>query len=45
MNDKKLDLSGITDEELLKLLKDIKEHIGYLEKSIIEIEENSNENE
>jgi hypothetical protein len=45
MDNKTLDLSGINDEELLKLLKDIQEHINFLNKSIIVIEEDSNEND
>lgn len=45
MDSKTLDLSGINDEELLKLLKDIQEHINFLNKSIIVIEEDSNEND
>ena len=45
MDSKTLDLSGINDEELLKLLKDIQEHINFLNKSIILIEEDSNEND
>lgn len=46
MEIKTLDLSGMNDEELLKLLKDIQDHINFLNKSIIEIEEeSSNENE
>lgn len=45
MDNKTLDLSGINDEDLLKLLKDIQEHINFLNKSIIVIEEDSNEND
>lgn len=45
MDNKTLDLSGINDGELLKLLKDIQEHINFLNKSIIVIEEDSNEND
>jgi hypothetical protein len=45
MDNKTLDLSGISDEELLKLLKNIQEHISFLNKSIIVIEEDSNEND
>lgn len=45
MDNKTLDLSGLNDEELLKLLKDIQEHINFLNKSIIVIEEDSNEND
>ena len=45
MDNKTLDLSGINDEELLKLLKDIQEHINFLNKSIIVIEDDSNEND
>ena len=45
MDSKTLDLSGMNDEELLKLLKDIQEHINFLNKSIIVIEEDSNEND
>ena len=37
MDNKTLDLSGISDEELLKLLKNIQEHISFLNKSIIVI--------
>lgn len=44
MDNKILDLSGINDEDLLKLLSDIQEHINFLNKSIIVIEEDSNEN-
>ena len=45
MDNKTLDLSGMNDEELLKLLSDIQEHINFLNKSIIVIEEDSNEND
>lgn len=45
MDNKTLDLSSINDEDLLKLLKDIQEHINFLNKSIIVIEEDSNEND
>lgn len=45
MDNKILDLSGISDEELLKLLKNIQDHISFLNKSIIVIEEDSNEND
>ena len=45
MDNKTLDLSGISDEELLKLLKNIQEHISFLNKSINVIEEDSNEND
>lgn len=45
MDNKTLDLSGINDEDLLKLLKDIQDHINFLNKSIIVIEEDSNEND
>lgn len=45
MDNKILDLSGINDEDLLKLLSDIQEHINFLNKSIIVIEEDSNEND
>ena len=46
MDNEVLDLSELSDEELLKLLKDIQEHIAYLNKSIITItEEDSNEND
>ena len=45
MDNKTLDLSGISDEELLKLLKNIQEQISFLNKSIIVIEEDSNEND
>ena len=45
MDSKTLDLSGITDEQLLVLLKDIEKHIDFLNKSIIEEEVDSNKNE
>lgn len=45
MDNKNLDLSSINDEELLDLLKTIQEHINFLNKSIIVIEEDSNEND
>ena len=45
MEDKTLDLSNVNDEELLNLYKNIIEHINFLNKSIIEIEEESDENE
>lgn len=45
MDNKTLDLSGMNDEELLKLLSDIQEYINFLNKSIIVIEEDSNEND
>lgn len=44
MDSKILDLSSISDLDLLILLKDIQEHIDFLNKNIIEIEEDSNEN-
>lgn len=45
MDNKTLDLSGMKDEDLLKLLSDIQEHINFLNKSIIVIVEDSNEND
>lgn len=46
MGNEVLDLSELSDEELLKLLNDIQEHIAYLNKNIVTItEEDSNEDD
>lgn len=45
MDNKTLDLSGVNDEELLDLLKDIQKHIDFLNKSIIVEEVDSDEND
>lgn len=45
MDNKTLDLSGVNDEKLLDLLKDIQKHIDFLNKSIIVEEVDSDEND